>query len=115
MAAIRGGAQLKTSAPRQAPKKGGGGFLDAIRQGATLKKASDRVLAAPLPKEPNQREDLMSALRSGVSLKKASNRKLKKKEEPEDQSSNIFALMKMRELIQDSDEESEDESGSWDS
>ena len=68
---------------------------------------------------------------AGVSLKKAANRKLKAKKEPEaDQSNNIFALMKMRELIQDSDEgisrslekisefwvwEDDSEDDSWDS
>jgi len=116
MAAIRqGGAPLKAAAARPAPAPSrGGGFLDAIRQGASLKSASDRKLA-DRPAETNQRENMLSALRSGVSLKKAANRKLKAKKEPEEQSNNIFALMKMRELIQDSDEEDDSEDDSWDS
>lgn len=117
MAAIRqGGAPLKSAAARPAPAPSrGGGFLDAIRKGPSLKNASDRKLA-DRPAETNQRENMLSALRSGVSLKKAANRKLKAKKEPEaEQSNNIFALMKMRELIQDSDEEDDSEDDSWDS
>jgi len=116
MAAIRGGADLKKAAPRAAPAPSrGGGFLDAIRKGTNLKNANDRKLA-DRPAETNQRENMLSALRSGVNLKKASNRKLKAKKEPEeDQSNNIFALMKMRELIQDSDDEDDSDDDSWES
>jgi len=88
--------------------------MAAIRAGASLKSAKDRKLAER-PKETNKRENMLSALRSGVALKKAANRKLKEKEPEKEDASNIFALMKMRELIQDSDDEEGSDDDSWDS
>jgi len=104
-ASIRGGATLKPASQQQkAPPKRGGGLLGAIRQGRNLKSAEDRVLADK-PAETNQRELMLKNLRQGIALKSAKSRKLaKKKEEPKDDN-NIFALMKMRQLIQNSDDE----------
>jgi len=115
---IQQGTQLKAAptqqqAPRPSPM-GNGGLLNAIRAGKSLKKASDRKLAEKKV-EVNGRDQLMANLRAGISLKSASSRKLKKKkQDASSDANNIFALMKMRELIQDSDEE-DDSDGSWSS
>jgi len=115
MDAIRGGAKLKTAptAPKPAPTTGRGGMMSMIRAGAKLKKTSK--LPPMAPRELTGQDAVMAAIRKNAKggLKKASARKLKEKE-PDAESGDIFALLRLREKIADSDTEDSD-SGSWDS
>jgi len=117
MASLRQGHKLKSSSSRPAPVQprrpapSGGGMMAAIRAGAKLKKAKDR--APPPPRELTGQDAVLAAIRGGRQLKKAADRQLKEKE-PVEETGNIFALLKLRAKIAESDNEDSD-SGSWDS
>lgn len=110
LGAIQQGRTLNRAADRQmAPppaKTGRGGMMDAIRAGAQLSSAKERKLK-PKKVEVSVRDQTLNAITRGVKLKKAG-KQITKKEAQEDANS-IFALMKMRQLLQDSDDEDDDE------
>lgn len=80
-----------------------------IRGGTSLKKA------APIVKEVNQRDDMMSMLRKGVNLKSAKNRKLKAPEPKKEEPNSIFSILGRRKMIAVDDDDSDDDSWETDS
>jgi len=111
MSSIRQGTTLQKAAPaRKPPPSRGGGLLDSIRSGSNLKKASDRQLA-PRVIEYNVRDQTMQAITTGVKLRKA--KKSQAPKQAADDSNDIFALMKMRKLLEVSDDEDSSGSEDW--
>jgi WAS protein family, member 1 len=92
----------------------GGGLLDAIRQGADLKRATP---AAAAEKPVDTRSSLLENIRGGISLKSAQNRELKSAAPPKEDvhAMSVAEILARRVAIQgNSDSEGDEDDGDWD-